>query len=93
MERKLKVVEEELFVATKKQTALKEVVEREVAFREATIKEAKLEAVEEFRQSEEINTSLKKCYEDGYDKGVGQIFFTIWSQRRKVDFSFLGEEF
>ena len=49
--------------------------------------------MEEFKQSDELNTSLDNSYEDGYDKGVEEIFFTIWSQRREVDFSFLLEEF
>ena len=49
LEGKLKAVEEELFLAAKRHTALKEAAEREVAFREATIKEAKLEVMEEFR--------------------------------------------
>ena len=73
----MKAVEEELFVVTEKQTTLKEATEREVALREATIEEAKLEVIEDFRQSDELNTSLDKSYEDGYDKGVKEIFFTI----------------
>ena len=90
LERKLKATKEELFMAAERQTSLKEAVKREVAFRKAAIEEAKLEVVEEFRQSNELNTSLNKSYEYGYDKGVEEIIFTIWSQHRKVDFSFLG---
>ena len=74
LEKKLKDAEEKLFEAAEREAALKEIVEREVAFREATIEEIKLETVEEFRQSEEFNTSLNKSYEDGYDKGVEEIF-------------------
>ena len=49
LEGKLKATEEELFVATKRKTALKKATEREVSFREVNIEEAKLEVVEEFR--------------------------------------------
>ena len=64
-------------MATERQTTLKKATEREVDFREATSEEAKLEAVEEFKQSNELNTSLDKSYKDGHDKGVEEIFFTI----------------
>ena len=88
LDEKLKAIEEKLLEA-----AEREVIEKEVAFREAAIEEPKLEAVKEFRQSEELNTSLDKSYKDNYDKDVEEIFFTIWCKHREVDFSFLGKEF
>ena len=54
-----------------------DVAEREATSREAAIKEAKQRTVEEFKQSEEFNTSLDKSYEDDYNKGVEVIFFNI----------------
>ena len=58
----MKAAEEELFVASEKLTALKEVAKREVSFQEASIQEAKLESIDELKRSRELNTSLDMTY-------------------------------
>lgn len=83
LKEKLKAAEEKLL----------EVAKRKVAFREVAIEEPKLEAIKEFRQFEELSTSLDKSYKDRYDKDVKEIFFIIWCKRCEVDFPFLGKEF
>ena len=83
LEKKLKATEEKMLEAT----------ESKAASRDAVIQEAKQQAVEEFKQSEEFKTSFDMSYEDGYDKGVEEIFFNIWHKCCEVDFKFLGKEF
>ena len=61
--------------------------------REATVLEAKLWAIDEFIESEEYKTSqdYDVRFDNGYDKGVEEIFFNIWRKSCEVNYRFLGK--
>ena len=82
LEKKVKAVEERMC----------EAVESKAASREAMIITARQRVIEDFKQSEESKTlqNYNVGYDDGYDKGVEEIFFNVWSKHSEVDFKFLG---
>ena len=84
LENEVKAAEERLCEAS----------ENDDASREAMIIEARQWDIEDFKQLE-YNTSQNydAGYNDGYDKGVEEIFFNIWRKHREVDFKFLGKEY
>ena len=51
------------------------------------------QAMAKFKQSDEFATFLTIERDAGYDLGVKEIFFNIWSKCRNVDYRFLGAAF
>ena len=84
LENEVKAAEERLCEAS----------ESEATSREAMIIEARQWDIEDFKQSEyKTSQNYDAGYNDGYDKGVEEIFFNIWRKRCEVDFKFLGKEY
>ena len=48
--------------------------------------------MDKFKQSKEYAAIMTTQYDTGYDLGVEEIFFNIWTKRWDVDYRFLGRE-
>ena len=81
LEKQVKAVKDKLYKTT----------ECKAASRETAMLEAKQQAIEQFKQSEEYQSS--QDYDARYDKGVEEIFYNIQRKHGEVNYKFLGKEY